>query len=233
MYEEYKQDLLNSLIFEKIEEQELMSILTCLKPRIKTFNKDEIIVIENDQYEGLGIILSGEVLVTKENEVGERHVIAKLKKGRNFGEMVAFSNMKKWPATVIAQTSCVIMFMAPETIITNCCNLCSGHHQLMQNFLRIVSHKALYLNRKMEYLSIKSMRGKIAKYIVETFKQNQKVIFDLPLNRNELADFLNVSRPSMSRELARMKDEGIIDFHKSSFKILALDKLNEAAAHLN
>lgn len=233
MYEEYKNDLLNTVIFENIDENELFSVLNCLKPRVEKFDKDKIIVIENDEYEGLGIILEGEVLVTKENELGERHVISKLIKGKNFGEMIAFSNLKKWPATVIANTDCVIMFMTPETIITNCCNLCSGHNQLMKNFLKIVSNKALFLNRKMEYLSIKSMRGKLAKYIMEVHKKHQKMMFELSLNRNELADFLNVSRPSMSRELARMKDEGMIDYHKSSFKILDMDKLKEAAAHLN
>ena len=95
--------------------------------------------------------------------------------------------------------------------------------------LRILSQKALYLNRKVEYLTIKSMRSKIASYLLEQTHIYNSHNFIIPMNKNELADFLNVSRPSMSREFSRLKDEGIIDYYLSSIRILNADQLKEIA----
>jgi len=224
------EEIRKAALFENIEEQELRYILNCLKVGIKTFKKDEFIALESDDYHGLGVVLKGEVIIAKENPLGERHVVTKIEQGGNFGEMIAFSNIKRWPATAIANTDCVILFMTPENIIMNCERQCIGHQQLLHNFLLILSKKALFLNRKMEYLSIKSMRSKLAKYILEVYAQSKTQLFEVPLNRNELSEFLNVSRPSMSRELAKMKEEGIIDFHLNSFKILDIVRLKQAAA---
>jgi CRP-like cAMP-binding protein len=94
--------------------------------------------------------------------------------------------------------------------------------------LGIISEKALMLNRKVEYLAIKSMRAKISTFLLEQYKKTGKTTFMIPLNRNELADFLNVSRPSMSREMCRMKEEGIIDFHRASIRIINPDALKKS-----
>ena len=97
--------------------------------------------------------------------------------------------------------------------------------------LKIISEKALMLNRKVEYLALISVRQKIATYLLEQYKITKSKTFLLPLNRQELAEFLNVSRPSLSREMCRMRDEGIIDFHMSTIKILDLDVLKECTLH--
>ena len=81
------------------------------------------------------------------------------------------------------------------------------------------------LNKKIEYLSIKSIRGKISMFILEQHKKTNKLIFTIEMNRNDLADYLNVSRPSMSREMCKMRDEGVIEFHLSTIKIKDLDAL--------
>ena len=97
------------------------------------------------------------------------------------------------------------------------------------NMLNIISNKALILNRKVEYLSIRSIRGKIIHYLLEQYKHKGKNNFTLPLNRTELADFLNIPRPSLSREMCRMRDEGLIDFHRSSIKINNVENLKALA----
>jgi len=225
--------LLKVPLFRAIEKTELEYILMCLGPIIKKYDKGEFITIEGDPFEGLGIVIDGKVNVTKSNEAGEQIIMAQMKKTGVFGEMVAFSSHKVWPATVIAVTNCEIMTVRPEVIITNCQKMCIGHKQLMINMLEIVSDKALGLNRKVNYLSIKSMRGKIAKYLMEEYKKTEKIMFEIGYNRNELAEFLHVSRPSMSRELSRMKEEGIIDYHQSTFKVIDVQALSDFASHLN
>ena len=88
----------------------------------------------------------------------------------------------------------------------------------------------MMLNKKVEYLTIKSMRGKISTYLLEQYRREGDVNITLPLNRNELSDFLNVSRPSMSREMSKMKDEGIIDFHLTAVKIRNIEGLKHMSA---
>jgi CRP-like cAMP-binding protein len=79
----------------------------------------------------------------------------------------------------------------------------------------------------MEYISIKTMRSKLSTFIYEQYLKGKTTTLTLPMNRQQLADFLNVSRPSMSRELSRMRDEGIIDFHLSAVRIIDIEKLKE------
>lgn len=215
----------NVELFKNISKEEFGDLLSCLAPKYYSYSKGENITLEGEKYKGIGIILSGEVMVTKENAAGNRMILNKFKKDKIFGEMIAFSNIKEWPATVIAVEDSSIMYIEPEKIITTCDKVCNSHNTLILNMLRIISKRALMLNRKVEYLTIKSMREKISTYLIEQYNKSGKTTFMIPLNRNELADFLNVSRPSMSREISKMKEEGIIDYYKSSFKILDIELL--------
>jgi CRP-like cAMP-binding protein len=121
------------------------------------------------------------------------------------------------------------MFLPAGKIVGNCERLCASHRQLVINLLEIVSGKALMLHRKLEYLAIKSLRGKVSSFLLEQQKMAGRATFMMPMKRNELADFLNVSRPSLSREMCRMRDEGILEFHRESIKINDIDALRRVA----
>lgn len=219
----------NCMLFEKMDNEELSMLLDCLKPRIRKFSKNDIANVAGEPFEGIGVVLSGQAAVVKESAAGNRIILAMLKPGDLFGEMAAFSGSSKWPATVIAQTACSIMYIPPDKIIGQCERACQSHRTLIMNMLGILSKKALTLSRKLEYLSIKSMRGRIANFLLEQYKKTGQTTFLLPMNRNELADFLNVSRPSLSREMCKMRDEELIDFHRSSVQLKNIGELNAVA----
>jgi CRP-like cAMP-binding protein len=122
------------------------------------------------------------------------------------------------------------MYVPADKLVGQCSQSCIAHTKLIMNMLGILSLKALTLNRQLEYLSIKSIRGRIASFLLEQYKTSGKTTFMMTMNRNEMADFLNVARPSLSREMCRMRDEGIIDFHRSSVRIMDMEAL-KAAAH--
>lgn len=227
MLSEWLKMLGDCTLFQRISKEELDIMLECLKPKISNYKKNEYITIAGDQFAGVGIVLSGNTAVTKENAAGNRIIMSLLGPADVFGEMAAFSGNKLWPATVAAMTDCTVMFLPPDKIVGACHKQCMSHRMLIMNMLRMISTKAILLNRKVEYLSIKSIRGRISTYLLEQYMRTGKTTFMMSLKRNELADFLNVSRPSLSREMCRMRDEGIIEFHKSSVRIKHIDALKE------
>ncbi|MFL0195997.1 Crp/Fnr family transcriptional regulator [Clostridium sp. WILCCON 0269] len=225
MIEAYIEIIKESPLFYSIKEEEILCMLQCLTPKIHTFNKNECIVNSGESIDRFGIVLEGEVTILKENSEGNRVIISVVKKGDLFGEMLVFSSRKMWPVTVRVQNTCKVLFLTNSDLIARCGKMCPWHNAMLQNFMKVISDKALLLNKKVEYLSIKSIRGKICSYLLEQYQDTKNNTIILPLKRNELADFLNVSRPSMSREMCKMRDEGIIDFHLSTFKIKDMETL--------
>lgn len=221
--------LSDSPLFKGISNHELNLMIQCLQPKVYTYKKNSYITIGGEPFTGLGVLLSGEAVIIKENVAGGRNVLTTLTTGNIFGEMIAFSSKQDWPASVFAQTACSVIFLAPDKITGNCANACVGHAQLIKNMLSILSEKALLLNRKVEYLTISSMRRKISIYLLEQSQLSGKQVFTLALNRNDLADFLNVSRTALSREMGRMRDEGFIEFYRSSIKIHDIETLRKIA----
>ncbi len=227
VYAKWSRPLTRCWLFAGVGAADLNIMLQCLNPVVKEYKKDECVTVAGETFSGVGVVLNGTVLVTKEDVAGRRVVLSVLGEGDLFGEMVAFSQEKNWPATVIAQQVCTVMFLPPEKIIGSCPHQCASHRLLIHNMLRIVSDKALRLNKQVMYLAMKSIREKVATLLLEEYRRAGTATFMLPLKRHELADFLNVARPSLSRELGRMKAEGIIDFHRSTVKILNLEKLKQ------
>lgn len=227
MYTKWLNILKDVSLFSNIEPNELNRMLMCLRPISYDYNKKEIITISGDDFIGIGILVSGEVLITKESFAGDRIILSKLKPGQLFGEIIAFSNQNKWPSTVIASTNCTVLFLPTDKIIGNCPKMCPGHKLLIQNMLKIISQKALLLNKKIDYLSMKTLRSKISNYLLDYYTKNNSTQFIIHLNRSELAEFLNVSRPSLSRELIHMKKDKLIDYDRNAFKLLDLEGLKK------
>ena len=124
------------------------------------------------------------------------------------------------PVSVFAAENCRIMFMDCGKVIRTCSRSCPFHGTLISNLLRIVSEKALFLNRKIDFLSKRSTREKLLAFLSSQAKQAGKSDFTIPFNRQELADFLCVERSAMSAELSQMKRDGLIDYDRSRFRLL-------------
>lgn len=225
MIKAYLDIVRESPLFYGISDEDILRMLKCLTPQIHNYGKDQCIATPGDPIYKLGIVLDGEATILKENADGHRVIISLVKKGDLLGEMFIFSTHKIWQLSVRVQTPCKILFLTNSSLIARCKKMCPPHNLMLHNFVRIISDKSLMLNKKVEYLSIKSVRGKIASYLISQYKAGESNTIILPLKRNELAEFLNVSRPSLSRELCKMRDEGLIDFHLSTFKIKNIETL--------
>lgn len=217
--------LLKCELFEGFDREQLKFILQCFNPKVHSYNRGDFVVIAGDSYHGMGILLEGTAVVSKENPAGHRVMINMLKPGSIFGEVIAFSGTGEWPASVQAQSLCKVIFIDNDMILNQCSDACSHHSQLIKNLLKSVSTRAMLLNRRVEYLSLKGINAKIACFLLEHMERAGCNTFRLPMNRNEMAEFLNISRPSMSREMGAMRDMGIIEFQKEAVKIIDAEQL--------
>jgi CRP-like cAMP-binding protein len=227
MYGEWTSALQSSLLFRSIDKESLTIMLDCLKPKIRRYKQREIIVTRGQPFQGVGIIARGMVSLTKETYSGNRIVMGILGAGDIFGETVAFSNDRVWPMTVIAHEDCVSLFLPPDKITGACSNICSSHSTLIVNMLQILSNRTSMLDRKIEHLSARNIRGKISSYLLDIYSRNNDKTFTIPMKRHELADYLNIPRPSLSREMGLMRDAGMIKFdgaHITINNVLALEQ---------
>ncbi|MBP1757213.1 MAG: Crp [Firmicutes bacterium] len=214
-------------MFDGLTEPDILDLMPCFQPVAKAFAKDDVICRVGDPQDSIGIVLDGEITVQKEDYSGNRLIIGTFGPTDIFGEVPAFARVGFWPNMVVANTRCQVLFFPIEKYLKPCCKVCNAHQLLIENMLRIVARKALIMNSRISYLKIKSMREKLAAFLVEQYQVTGNRTFMIPMNREQLADYLNVSRPSMSRELGRIRDEGVIDFYRSSFTIKDMDALRQ------
>ncbi|HAN09157.1 MAG TPA: transcriptional regulator [Clostridiales bacterium] len=225
MFQEYIKILSQNALFANISTKELENLIACLNPSLKDYSKNEYVALQGDTAKYLSVILQGSISLIKESYSGNSTLIGTLKQGDIFGEALIFMDKAIYPVSILSIEKTKIMYISKEKIPGQCENTCAHHNNLITNLLGILSKKVLMLNKKVDYLTIKSMRQKLITYILDEYKKAGNLSFTLPHNRNDLSNFLNVSRSSMSRELCRMRDEGIIAINRQHMTIIALDKL--------
>ena len=216
----YSEIIKISPLFKGINENEFESMLSCIGGRFRTYDKGEtIIFIGNEMYD-VGIVISGEVLVINEDFYGNRSIYMQMKEGESFGESYACAGIEKSPANVVTVTGCEVLFFDIKRSLTTCSSACVFHTRFIKNLLMLIACKNLHLNHKIEFLSKRTIREKLMAYLLEQAKENNSEEFEIRFDRNELADFLYIDRSAMSREMCKMRDDGLITFNKNKFKIL-------------
>lgn len=223
--EKYLPVLKKCALFRNMEESEVEALLKCLGAKVRSFAAEEFIFFAGDAINYVGIVVSGVIEILKESLAGNKHIVAFLGPSDLFAEGIVCTASRISPVTVQANEASVVLMIPYERIIHSCGNSCSFHIALIQNMMVVLGEKNVNLNRKLELLTLKGMRERIASFLMNEARMRKSNTFQTLLNRTELADYLNVSRTSMCRELARMKEEGLIDFYGSSFKLLDKEEL--------
>lgn len=206
-------------LFYDIEDHEMNSLLACLSAKVMRYHANEPIFLAGDAPCFVGIVLSGEVQVTQDDYFGNRNIIASVSQGQLFGEAFACADIKSLPVSVFATTQSDIMLVNYKKIITTCSNSCSFHNKLIYNMLRVVAHKNIMLSQKIEFISKRNTKDKLLAYLSNEANKAGTNCFSIPFNRQELADYLTVDRSAMSNELCKMRDQGILSFHKNQFTL--------------
>ena len=222
---DYIQIIRSSKLFSGIAEDEIAAMLKCLQAKKETYKKGDFILRVGTTTEPIGLVLEGSALVIQEDIWGNRNILSKIGPGHAFAASFACSQGAVVNSSVIAETPVTVMFLNVKKILTVCSTTCEHHSRIIRNLLSELAEKNLMSNEKLSHMGQRSTRAKLMSYFSAEAQKNGSYEFDIPYSRQQLADYLAVERSGLSLELSKMRDEGILEFHKNHF-VLNADYVN-------
>ena len=214
--------LQTTTLFAGLSAVELSTLLSRLGASVRSYGKGEALVGEPSRR--VGIVLSGELEAYRPAPGGVRIPIAQVEPGGVFGDVLGGSSLSS-PVTVLAAAPCEVLLLPYERLLLS--DGSPAHQRVVQNLVRTISDKYFSLSRRIDLLVMKSLRAKVAAYLLSEAARAHSLTFSIPFSRIQLADYLNCDRSALSRELSTMQKEGLIDTYRSSFKLLEPDALQQ------
>ena len=205
-------------LFADISDADLGFMLSCLGAEEKSVPKNGVVLLAGEKPSFVGVALSGVLHVVRDDYDGNRTLVTAVSPGELFAEALCCAGVEESPVTVLAGEDAEVLTLQFGRILRVCPTACSFHAKLIENMLKLVAGKNLYLQSRMDYMSIRSVRAKVTRYL-ESFIPGQGRRVTVPFNREDLAAYLGVERSALSHELSKMKKEGLLDYKKNEFSI--------------
>ena len=219
------QNLLSLPLFKGLASDELDTILGKVNALVKHFEKSDYIYLAGDAVESIGIVVAGTVQMIKEDIMGDKSIITTMGSGSIFAEnFLGHGNQdEKTNVSYFAASDSEVLMVPFGKVLTDLSNNDPCRNKLLTNMISIMASNNAQLIEKTEILCKKTLRGKIMTYLEQEARRNGSTEFEIPFNRTDMANYLDADRSALTRELARMKDCGLIDFDKRNFKILKFE----------
>lgn len=206
-------------LFQGLSDNEILSSLNCIGAEIEDREKNEYILRAGGKTDSVGLLLSGAALIIQEDLWGNRNVITRLGPGDFFAESFAVTPDTLLSVSVVATEPCKTLKMNVTRMLTVCSSACSCHNRMIHNLVTALARKLLVFNDKITHMSKRKTRDKLLSYLsTESFRHNS-LSFDIPFDRQQLADFLCVERAAMSVELSKLQKEGLLKTDHSHFEL--------------
>ncbi|MFI3225828.1 MAG: Crp/Fnr family transcriptional regulator [Clostridia bacterium] len=206
-------------LFYDISDEDILSLLQCLEAKKVQYLANQVIFSQGEMVELVGIVLSGNIQIIKDDFYGNRNIVSNVGECELFAEAFVCANVEKMPVSVISTVKSEILLINYKKLTTVCKSTCGFHSKMVFNMLKILASKNVNITQKIDILSKRTTKDKILSYLYGEFQKNGRKIFEIPLNRQQMADFLFVDRSALSNELAKLKKDGVIDFNKNKFEI--------------
>ena len=198
------------------EEQEHMRTSPCC--RQATYQKGETIFRAGTMTKEMGMVLSGMVYIENIDLWGDRSILSSVSEGQVFGETYALCR-EPLMVDAVAAEDCTLLFLHTEKLLQAQEAQEPWAIKIMGNMLRVSMQKNLTLSTRIFCTSGKTIRSRLLTYLTYQSVKNGSTTFQIPFNRQQLADYLNLDRSALSKELGKMQQEGLITFYKNSFKL--------------
>lgn len=204
-------------LFDGIDAEHAEGLFSCLNAHVCAYQKGDLIRLAQSGDALVGVVLSGVVHMMKEDAWGHQVLIAYYGVGEVFGESLAFHADETPYISFLSAQPSRVLFLSMKHLLHPCREQCPLHLTLAQNMFRIMSGKNVHLAERLETISKNTLRDKILTYLsLQSRRQHSKYI-TVPINRTEMASYLQSNRSAMTRELAAMKAEGLIDYDGNTF----------------
>ena len=206
-----------SMLFHSMTETEILSSLEALHAEERAYQKGSVVLRAGETTDQMGMVLSGRVTVESTDVWGNRTILSLLDGGQFFGEVYALLPTEVLLVDVRGVEDCRILFLTLSGL--------EGHGEpwagkLLRNLLNISAGQNLALSRRSFHTAPKTVRGRVMAYLNTVSLQRHSRAFSVPFDRQQMADYLNLDRTSLSKELGKMREEGLIAFRKNRFEIL-------------
>jgi CRP-like cAMP-binding protein len=212
--------LCQSRLFSGISPNDIPQMLKCLSATRKEYTKDEMVVHGGDLVDDVGIILRGSAQSTKLSITGKKIIVSLHYPGGYTAVLTAASRGRRCPMSVQAIEPLEVLFIPIKSILSPCTKLCKSHEQLLGNLFDSIAERALELHDRNDCLIMPTIRDKVLTYLTRVMRETGTETFTIPFDREAMAEYLDVDRSALSRELAWMKRDGLIDFYRNKFKLL-------------
>ncbi len=214
--------LVRNPIFHGIEKQVLGTIIKSIHHHVRQLNAGEVLAVEGDSLTQLWIIVEGAVAGEMMDYTGNLLRVEKIVAPQTIATAFLFGKGGQLPVTVTATEPTKVFCIQKNDLVT----LLGQHKKIMLNFLDIISDRAQFLSRRIKVLSISSLRGKIAYYLLQQVKRSGKDEFVLPQTQQELAEQFGTTRPSVGRIISQLNTEKIIESKSKSVRIIDREALS-------
>ncbi|MEN3004577.1 Crp/Fnr family transcriptional regulator [Dehalobacterium formicoaceticum] len=216
----YLDQLFDTPLFQNINPNDAKDLLICLTPTTKSYAKGNYITRSGENIHAIGVVLQGMVQMLKEDVWGNRTILTVMPEKSIFGETFVCSGYYNSTVSFQAAADCTILFLSFDRILHSCAKACTFHHRLIDNVVIMIAQKNIQLMEKIELTSMKTLREKILLYLSLQAQRNNRLYFTIPMSRLEMAEYLGAERSALSRELSRMKKDGLIDYDRNTFRLL-------------
>lgn len=216
---EYIDILKETKLFAGVGEEDISAMLACLGAKLSVYRKGETVLRQGEILDDIPVLVKGKLLIQKDDYWGNRSILGNIDSGEMFGEAYAAPGSGPLLNDVVAVEDSAVLFFDVNRIMTTCSSACRFHTLVVQNLIFALSEKNRKLVQKLGHMSKRTTREKLISYLSEEAKKHNSSRFEIPFNRQQLADFLSVDRSAMSNELGKMRNEGLIAFHKNHFEL--------------
>ncbi|WHH61170.1 Crp/Fnr family transcriptional regulator [Petroclostridium sp. X23] len=206
-------------LFDRLSTEELLDLFKDNRYIISQYKKSSIIHFESEKCTSWDIILKGEVTVQKIDEKGNVLTVTEFRTGDTIGGNLLFSKHPYYPMSVLAKSNADILHINKDFVL----HLCQNSQDFLIQFLTCISDKTAILTNKIKSISMKSIRESIVEFLNYEYYSQKSHVIKLPLTKNELAERLGIQRTSLSRELNKMKKDGLVDYDSRSITICNFD----------
>ena len=216
--------LQQSMLFRGMTELEITKALQVLEAHEKSFQKGETLLIAGTITERMGLVLEGSVTIESNDAWGNRTIISHVGQGQVFAETYALLENEPMLVDVTASEDCRVLFLRSGGRIQSLKNsLEPWALKYITNLLTISMHKNLILSGRSFHTAPKTIRGRVMAYLNSVSLQKHSREFDIPFDRQQLADYLNLERSALSKELGKMQKDKLIFCKKNHFLIRQTD----------